>query len=159
MLRFAWVALCLFAVAACRLPPDRPPLKPLPDEAQVYSYGEILSRARLQSQMALEAFYLDAWEDLKDVALGLEQTARYLPKSTEPPAFMKDKIAEQSKVLADECFRLRVAAQAKNAKEANAALQNINFKIRSLRADPEAPPKKDGPEPPKFDFKDKDKKE
>jgi hypothetical protein len=151
MHRIAWVGLCLFALSACRLPPDRPPLKPLPDEAQVYSYGEILSRARLQSQMALEAFYLDAWPDLEDVALGLEQTARYLPKASEPPAFIKDKIADESKVLAKECFRLRVAAQGKNAKEANAALQNINFRIRSLRIDPEPEPKKEGPPPPKFE--------
>ncbi len=149
MLRSAWVGLCLLAVAACRLPPDRPPLKPLPEEGQVYSCGEILSRARVQATMALEAFYVNGWADLEEAAQGLEQTARYLPKASEPPAAFKDKVAAESKILAKDAFRLRVAAQAKNVQDANDALQRINLKIRSLRPE-ETPPKKEIP-PPKMD--------
>lgn len=139
------IALCLVALVACRLPPDRPPLKPLPEEGQVFSYAEIVSRARIQATMALEAFYVDGWVDLEEAAAGLEQTARYLPKTSEQPADLKDKIGDESKVLAKDAFRLRVAAQAKNVQEANDVLQRINLKIRALRVDGEILPKKSEP--------------
>src|SRR5947199_95501 len=77
----------------CRLPPEREPLKPLPEEGQVYSYQEILGRARIQATVALESFYVDNWNDLEEAAQGLEQTARFLPKASEPPARHKDKLA------------------------------------------------------------------
>jgi hypothetical protein len=134
------VALCLVTLSACRLPPDRPPLKPLPEDGQQFSYVEILSRARLQATMAVEAFYVDGWVDLEEAAAGLEQTARYLPKATEPPATFKDKVAGEAKVLAKDAFRLRVAAQAKDAKETNDLLQRINLRIRALRPDGDAIP-------------------
>src|SRR5262245_44903055 len=112
MARMSLVGLgVVVALSACRLPPDRPPLKPLPEDGQAFSYVEILSRARVQATMALEAFYVDGWVDLEEAAAGLEQTARYLPKATEPPAEHKDKITDESKVLAKDAFRLRVAAQ------------------------------------------------
>ena len=137
------VGLCLLTLSACRLPPDRPPLKPLPEEGQLFSYAEILSRARLQATMAVEAFYVDGWVDLEEAAAGLEQTARYLTKSTEQPPVMKDKLAEDAKVLAKDAFRLRVAAQAKDANQTNDLLQRINLKIRSLRPDGEPIPRKE----------------
>ena len=57
--------------------------------------------------MAVEAFYVDGWVDLEEAAAGLEQTARYLTKSTEQPPVMKDKLADDAKVLAKDAFRLR----------------------------------------------------
>jgi hypothetical protein len=134
------VSLSLLTLSACRLPPDRPPLKPLPEDGQQFSYVDILSRARLQATMAVEAFYVDGWVDLEEAAAGLEQTARYLPKATEPPATFKDKIADEARMLAKDAFRLRVAAGAKDAKETNDLLQRINLKIRSLRPDSDAIP-------------------
>src|SRR5437870_2534378 len=148
MFRALGLSLCVVGLWGCRLPPEREPLKPLPEEGQVYSYQEILGRARIQATVALESFYVDNWNDLEEAAQGLEQTARFLPKASEPPARHKDKLADEAKLLAKDAFRLRVAAQAKNATDANEALQRIHLKIRSLRPEPDAP-KKD--EPPKKD--------
>jgi hypothetical protein len=144
-MRACWLSFCVVALVACRLPPDRPPLTPLPEEGQTFSYAEILSRARLQATMALEAFYVDGWVDLEEAAAGLEQTARFLPKAIEQPADVKTKIGDESKVLAKDAFRLRVAAQAKNVGDANEVLQRINLKIRALRPDGEPPLKKAEP--------------
>src|SRR5437879_2845692 len=121
MLRAMGLGLCLAVCWGCRLPPDREPLRPLPEDGQVFSYGEILGRARVQAAVALESFYVDNWTELEEAAQGLEQTARFLPKASEPPARHKDKLADEAKLLAKDAFRLRVAAQAKNAGDANDA--------------------------------------
>ena len=76
MCRVCWVGLCLLTLVACRLPPDRPPLKPLPEDGQVYSYAEILGRARVQATLALEAFYVDGWADLEEVAHAIAPQAQ-----------------------------------------------------------------------------------
>src|SRR5687767_9706596 len=77
------VLLCVFS--ACRLPPDQAPLRQLPEEGQVYTYPEIIGRARLQAQAALEAFYVDNWSDLEDVARRPEHAATFLPKTKRSP--------------------------------------------------------------------------
>jgi hypothetical protein len=141
MLRALLCGPCLvLAVIGCRLPPDQRPLQPLPEEGQVYSYGELLGRARVQAQIALEAFYIDGWLDLEEAAQGLAQTARFLPKSVEQPASHKDEIVLEARRLGKEANRLREAARAKNISVANEALQQINLKIRTLRPPAEPPP-------------------
>ena len=62
------------------------------NERGAVTASEILGRARLQAQVALEAFYVDNWSDLEDVAKGLEQTARFLPKTKDIPTKHKDKL-------------------------------------------------------------------
>ncbi len=143
MLRAISLLLCLAALSGCRLPPERDPLRPLPEDGQIYSYAEILGRARVQATLAQEAFYVDGWDDLEEAAASLEQTARFLTKASEPPPRWKDKLGEEAKQLAKDVFRLRVAAQAKNVPDANAALQRIHYKIRILRPEPDDAPKKD----------------
>lgn len=133
MRRVVCVGLCALAVAACRLPPDRQVLKPLPEEGQVFAYSEILSRARAQATTALEAFYVDNWTDIEAAATGLEQTARFLPRAIEPPADFKGKLEGEADFLGREASKLRDAAKAKNVATAADTLQRIHFKIRSLR--------------------------
>ena len=55
-----WPWLILAALAGCRLPPETAPLRPLPEDGALFSYHEILSRARAQANAAVEAFYDDA---------------------------------------------------------------------------------------------------
>ncbi len=134
MRRVVCAGLCALAVvAACRLPPDRQVLQPLPENGQEYAYIEILSRARVQATTALEAFYVDNWAELETVATGLEQTARFLGRATQPPAAFKDKIGLEAEFLGREAERLRTAAKAKDVAAAAETLQRINFKIRALK--------------------------
>ncbi len=133
MRRIVCAGLCALALAACRLPPDRQVLKPLPEDGQEFAYVEILSRARAQATTALEAFYVDNWTDLETVAAGLEQTARFLARATQPPAAFKDKVGLEADFLRGEANRLRDAAKAKDVATAADALQRIHFKIRALK--------------------------
>jgi hypothetical protein len=131
--------LCLAGFTACRLPPDRESLKPLPQDGQLFSYDEILSRARAQAGVALEAFFVDDWSELEEAAQGLEQTALFFPKTTMIPAAIKGKLAAETGLLQKEAVRLRDAARKKNAALANETLQRIHQRIRVLRVEPEPP--------------------
>ena len=143
MSRAIALGLFLLVLIACRLPPDRTPLRPLPEDDRVFSYDEILSRARAQAMVALEAFYIDNWSDLDEAAQGLAQTARFLPKTIEVPAKHKATLDGEAGALKEEAVRLREAARVKDVTAANDALQKINLKIRRLRSEAEVPPSRD----------------
>jgi hypothetical protein len=139
MKRFGLLLFCTFGLSACRLPPEQAPLRPLPEEGQVYSYPEIFSRARSQATMALEAFYVDNWNDMEEAARGLEQSARFLPKTSDIPAKHKEQLLVQTSGMIKDALRLRLAAQSKDVTQANESLQRLHFTIRSLRPDPTPP--------------------
>jgi hypothetical protein len=127
----------LLVLSGCQLPPERVPLRPLPEEGGVLPvpYAELLTRARYQVSLATEAFYLDRWGELEDAAKGLEQTARFLPKATEVPPKQKDALPVLSADLGKEAAKLRDAARQKQVKESNEALQQLHLKVRELRLD------------------------
>jgi len=131
----------LLLAVGCRLPPDQQPLKPLPEDGLSYSYVEILARARAQASAALEAFYLDAWKELEAAGLGLEQTARFLPRTSDQPLEVKEHLILEAKLLHKDALRLVQAAQVQDVHGASETLQKIHLKIRSLR--PKEPTKKD----------------
>jgi len=122
-----------FAVLGCRLPPEREPLRALPDDGAGLSYQELINRARAQFNIALDAFYLDSWKELEDLGKGLEQTARFLPKSAGPPAGLKENVLLKSKDMRNEAIRLSEGARTKNAEMCSESLKNLNLQIRSLR--------------------------
>lgn len=129
-------AICLgllLLVAGCQLPPERLPLRPLPEDSPPLPYAELLTRARLQATTATEAFYVNQWEDLESAARGLSQTSRFLGKAVEVPAARKEKLAEASKELSEEADKLREAAKAQDVKLTNDILQRIHLKVRQLR--------------------------
>jgi hypothetical protein len=128
-----WPLLVLATVAGCRLPPEREPLKPLPENGALYSYHEILTRARAQASAAIEAFYEDAWTDLEEAAKGLEQTARFLPRTSDQPPHLKDSLVQSCSELGKEATKLTEAARAKNITGTTEVLQRITLRIRALR--------------------------
>jgi hypothetical protein len=136
MSRICGLGVFLFFFTACRLPPERMPLKPLPEDGQVFTYEEILSRGRAQASEALEAFYIDNWAELADAGRGLEQTARFLPKTVEPPANVAGKLVAEAVNLRKQALRLIDAANARDVNAVNDALQHIHLKIRQLRPEP-----------------------
>jgi hypothetical protein len=135
MSRILCAGLIVALASGCQMPPERLPLRPLPEDGPPLAYSELLTRARFQAAGATEAFYVNRWADLEDFARGLEQTARFLPKAVEVPAGHKDKLPGEATDLEKEAARLREAAKAQNVKEVNEVLQRVNLKVRELRLD------------------------
>jgi hypothetical protein len=123
----------LLVLVGCAVPAERMPLQPLPENGQVLPYEDLLTRARRQASAANDAFYLDHWGELEDIAKGIEQTARFLAKADDVPKTKKDILTEVSGDLAKNAKKLREAAAAKNVKETGDAIRLIYDKIRDLR--------------------------
>ena len=135
MKRACWTGLLFLAAAGCQLPAERLPLKPLPEDGQPVTYGELTTRARLQATAATEAFYIDKWSELEDAARALELTARLFTKATEVPGKHKDQLVSRANDLGKDAGALRDAARGKDAKRTNEVLQRIHLQVRELRAD------------------------
>src|SRR5260370_26850304 len=86
----------------CASVAEREALKPLPEDSPPPPYGDMLTRARTQANLANDAFYVNNWTDMEEAAKGLEQTARLLPKATDVPAKQKDILPVISADLAKE---------------------------------------------------------
>lgn len=122
--------------ASCQSVDSSVPPPPLKEDAGPVPYPDLLRRARQQAQAANEAFYVNRWGDLEEAARGLEQTARFLPKSLEVPEKRKAQLASASAELGQEAAALREAARAQQVDKANDALQKLHLRIRELRPDP-----------------------
>jgi hypothetical protein len=123
----------LLLVLGCAVPPERVPLRPLPENGQVLPYAELLRRVRAQANKANEAFYLDHWDELEDMAKGIEQTSGFLSKAEEVPEKNRKLLKEVTSDLSKNAQKLRDAAVAHNVKETENALQQIISKVRDLR--------------------------
>lgn len=130
------MVLAASVVCGCQLPPERIPLRPLPENMQPVPYAELLTRARLQATAATEAFYVSRWADVQDAAGGLEQTGRFLARAIEIPPRHQTTLAQESAALVSEANKLREAATAQDAKRTNEALQRLNLRVRELRPEP-----------------------
>jgi hypothetical protein len=128
-------ALFLFVLVGCQLPPERVPLKPLPEDGPPQPYVDLVGRARAQATAATEAFYINNWSDLEDAAKGLEVTARALGKATDIPPKHKDGLPNKAGDLAKEAVTLREAAKGHDLRQTTETLQRINLKVRELRLD------------------------
>lgn len=128
-------ALLFFLFVGCQLPPERVPLKPLPEDGPPQSYADLVGRARAQATAANEAFYINNWPDLEDAAKGLEVTARVLAKAADVPPTHKDTLPIEAGDLIKEAAKLREAAKAQDVRQATETLQRLNLKVRELRPD------------------------
>jgi hypothetical protein len=124
----------LAGVVGCRLPPDREPFRPLPENGARFSYGELLSRLHSQANAAMDAFFVDAWVELEESAVGIDQTARFLARADDPPERLKTKLADQCGQLQKEAGRLGEAARKKDAEVATESMQRLTLQIRQLKA-------------------------
>ena len=118
----------------CRLPPDREPLAPLPENGAQFSYGELLSRLHGQTNAAMDAFMVDAWVELDQAATGMTQTARFLAKTSDAPEHLKADMIAKCSNLQKDAVRLAEAAKDKNVDRATQALQRITLQVRLLKA-------------------------
>jgi hypothetical protein len=128
--------LCLILVclaAGCVTPGERTPLKLLPEDSAPLPYAELLTRARAQVNGAIDASYVNNWSELEDVARGLEQTAKFLPKATEVPAKQKDTLPVIAGDLGKDAGSLRDAAKAKDVEKTDDSLKRLHQTVRRLR--------------------------
>jgi hypothetical protein len=132
MRRILLLGSLLLSVSACAVP-ERVSLQPLPENGPPLPYAELLTRARIQATGATEAFYVNKWSEVEDAARGLEQTARYLPKSEDVPPTQKENLTAICTGMGTDATKLREAAKAQNEKAANETLQRLNLAIRELR--------------------------
>lgn len=123
----------LLLAEGCQLPPEKVAVMPFPEEGKPVPYGDLVLRARLQAQAATEAFYVDRWADLEEAAKALEQSARFLPKSTDVPDDKKKDLPAKADQLGKEATQLMDLAKAQKVKESNETLQRINLLVRDLR--------------------------
>lgn len=134
--RVAFFGLLLFCTAGCitTAEPNRPPIQPLPAaDGAAMSYKEVMIRARALASTANEAFYIDQWVEVEKAAANLEETAQYIPRSTEIPGARKASLEARSLDLAKAAHALRSAAKAKDEKTTNETMQRINLLVRELR--------------------------
>lgn len=129
------ILLCgaLLLVLGCVAPAERVPLRPLPENGQVLPYAELLTRIRAQANAANEAFYLDHWNQLEDMAKGIEQTSRFLAKAEEVPQKNRKVLKDVTDDLTKSAQKLREASAAHNVKDTTDALQKILTQVRDLR--------------------------
>jgi hypothetical protein len=132
MHRARWFLL-LVIVTGCQGPAERVAIMPLPEEGAPLAYADALQRARFQASAANEAFYVDKWAEVQEAAAALEKTARYLLKTTDVPAKLKESLPNRVEELTKLTAQLREAAKAQDVKKANEALQQINLKVRELK--------------------------
>ncbi len=135
MSRASLPVLLLLCVCGCQVPSERQAVRPLPDDSPPLPYAELLTRARAQAKSATEAYYIDRWADLEDAARGLEQTARFLGKTYEVPARVRDRLEVKARDLGKEATALREAARAKDADKVKESLQRVHDQVRDLRLD------------------------
>lgn len=129
-MRCVWGLGLLLIMGCCTA--ERQALKPLPD-GPALTYDEMVNRARAQAALGLEAFYVDGWRDLEEVAQALETTAKHLPKTEKIPERLAPRLVNDAEKLRLDAVQLGEAARAKSVQGANDALQRIHVKIRELR--------------------------
>jgi hypothetical protein len=127
------LTLFFFALVGCQLPPERVPLKPLPEDGPPQASAVLVTRARAQATAANEAFYINNWPDLEDAAKGLELTARVLGQAADVPAKHKNTLPMEAGDLGKDALKLREAAKAQDVRQATETLQRIHLQVRELR--------------------------
>ena len=134
MMRTTCVGLLAIVLSlGCQTAPEQIKIPPLPAEGQPVTYSDVVQRARVLATTATEAFYIDKWGEVESAALGLEQTALYLPKSSDIPAARRASVDAQMQSLVRESQELRDAAKKSDEKRTNSTLQRIHLLVRELR--------------------------
>ena len=122
----------MLAMAGCAIPPETIKVKPLPADGSGLAWADMVQRSRSLAMSATEAFYRDEWTTVVAAAEGLEQTALFLPKSTDIPAARRASVEAQTQSLQSEAQALQKAAKAKDVDKTNETLQKIHLRVRSL---------------------------
>jgi hypothetical protein len=133
-MRFIVLGCMALGMIGCCAPPEREAFAPLPETGVRFSYGELLTRLHSQASAALDAFFVDAWIELDEAALGIEQTARFLAKVSDAPEHLRNSLPQSCANLQKDASLLAEAARKKNVTTATDTLQRVTLQIRQLKA-------------------------
>jgi len=103
-------------------------IQPLAENTPVPPYQDLLSRARNQSSVATESFFINNWAELEDAAKGLEQTSRLMSKSADMPENKKESILAVSSDLNREASKLKEACKTKKRSRSKYTTSKDNLK-------------------------------
>jgi hypothetical protein len=124
----------LYSIVGCQTP-EKAAVQPLPPDAGPLSYADLIQRATLQVGAAHEFFYRDAWAEVSQASVAMQETATLLGKlkSDDVPAKHRDSLAKSSKEFSDAATALHEAGQAKDAIKTTEAFQRLHLAVRELR--------------------------
>src|SRR5947209_6240522 len=106
----------LLLVVGCQTP-EKAAVQPLPPDSGPLSYVDLVQRAMLQVGAAHEFFYRDAWVDVGQASVAMQETATLLGKlkADDVPARHRDSLTKDAKELSEAATALHDAGQAKDA--------------------------------------------
>lgn len=108
-------------------PPDAPPL----------TFAELVTLSKNQVAAAHEFFYQDKWDQVKQAAIALRDTANHLAavKPEGVPQAQRGKLPELTKELSAAAAFLHEAAEAKDVDKTSDAFRRLHLVVRQLRSD------------------------
>lgn len=118
----------------CVAPAERRDVPPAPAAAELLTFQQVLTRARLQATGATDAFYLDDWGTLQQAAQSLEQTAELMPRSEGIEEARRQELEPEAGKLASLARELSEAARNRNVADCTDRLQKIGLQIRQLQS-------------------------
>ncbi len=133
MRSYGFIVLALISLS-CISDAEKVPLPPLPVDGAPLSYNEVLARLVAQTNSARDEHFLNHWDRLAEIALALEQSAIYLPKSTNVPPSRQATLAQDSASLIQNIRLLQTTARLREETKALEAIRRIHNQIRELKA-------------------------
>ena len=127
------VLLCCAVSLSCCGDSEKLTVPPLPQDGSAISYPQVLSRLAAQTDTAKESHFLNRWDAVVDGTLGLEQSAGYLLKSPDVPAFHKVRIEKSARELTADILALRESARRKDQVESLEMIRRIHNRVRDLQ--------------------------
>lgn len=133
MNRILFALVFVVGVVACKLPEEKttPALPALEGQLQ---FKDLIQRAEAEVTVAIEAFFVDQYNEVELAGQGLKATARFLPRAQDVPASIQPLLALEAEKIGEEAQLVSDAARNKDAKALTPLLGRLHLRIRSLKS-------------------------
>lgn len=132
-----WLLLAVVGsvIAGCQTP-ERAAIQPLPPDAPIPPFAELVIRIQDQVEAAQKFFYRDDWADLSEAAAALKQSAAFLAKikTEELPEKHRSERDEYVRTVTDSAEALAKSAQAKDVNQTAEIMQTLHKTVRRMQA-------------------------
>ncbi len=136
MFRSACWLVGMLCVAGCQSP-EKAAIQPLPPDSPPMAYSELVARGKAQVAAAHEFFYQDRWDEVKQAAVALQETAHRLSalKPDNVPTIKQEQLADLTKELTQAALQLNEAGLDKDVTKATESFRRLHLVVRQLRVD------------------------
>ena len=136
MIRFYCLLMAFIVLAGCQSS-EKAAITPLPPDSPPLAYTELVLRGKAQVAAAHEFFYQDRWDEVKQAAVALQETANRLKdlKTDAVPTVKQPQLAELIKELSEAATQLGEAGAAKDVGKATESFRRLHLVVRQLRVD------------------------